>query len=48
MPSFQRTEDQLAEPSARVEKERDSQADRTQRFGVSAYGGTGVRFFITR
>ncbi|XP_075982966.1 uncharacterized protein LOC142981152 isoform X2 [Anticarsia gemmatalis] len=41
MPSFLRTEDQLAEPSARVEKERDNQADRTQRFGVSSFGGTG-------
>ncbi|XP_026742931.1 uncharacterized protein LOC113504718 [Trichoplusia ni] len=44
MPSFQRTEDQLAEPSARVDKsrdERDSQADRTQRFGISTYGSTG-------
>lgn len=45
MPSFQRTEDQLAEPSARIEKnrdERDNQADRTQRFGISSYGSTGV------
>nr|XP_049704881.1 uncharacterized protein LOC110376438 [Helicoverpa armigera] len=44
VPSFQRTEDQLAEPSARVEKnrdERDNQADRTQRFGISSYGSTG-------
>ncbi|KAJ8723733.1 hypothetical protein PYW07_007713 [Mythimna separata] len=46
MPSFQRTEDQLAEPSARVEKnrderDRDNQADRTQRFGISSYGSTG-------
>lgn len=44
MPSYQRTEDQLAEPSARVEKtrdERDSQPQRTERFGISAYGGSG-------
>ncbi|KAH9643037.1 hypothetical protein HF086_013598 [Spodoptera exigua] len=44
VPSFQRTEDQLAEPSARIEKnrdERDNQADRTQRFGISSYGSTG-------
>ncbi|CAK1583853.1 unnamed protein product [Parnassius mnemosyne] len=52
MPStvYQRTEDQLAEPSARVDKnsreERDNQPDRTQRFGItnfgngSPYGGT--------
>ncbi|KOB66655.1 Uncharacterized protein OBRU01_20927 [Operophtera brumata] len=43
MPSY-RTEDQLAEPSARVDKTRedhDSRAERTQRFGVSAYGGSG-------
>lgn len=48
MPSFQRTEDQLAEPSARVEKnrdERDNQADRTQRFGISSYGSTGVSMY---
>ncbi|CAH2983510.1 unnamed protein product [Chilo suppressalis] len=37
-----RTEDQLAEPSARVEKgDRDNQAERTQRFGISSYGTTG-------
>ncbi|XP_063831085.1 uncharacterized protein LOC135080367 isoform X2 [Ostrinia nubilalis] len=37
-----RTEDQLAEPSARVEKgDRDSQPERTQRFGISSYGSTG-------
>ncbi|XP_047537153.1 uncharacterized protein LOC125071106 [Vanessa atalanta] len=45
MPStgYQRTEDQLAEPSSRADKnrdERDSQ-DRIQRFGISGYGGTG-------
>ncbi|KAG6455292.1 hypothetical protein O3G_MSEX009124 [Manduca sexta] len=42
VPSFQRTDDQLAEASSRVEKareERDSQPERTQRFGISAYGG---------
>ncbi|KAL4702771.1 hypothetical protein ACJJTC_002311 [Scirpophaga incertulas] len=37
-----RTEDQLAEPSARIDKnERDNQSDRTQRFGISSYGTTG-------
>ncbi|CAG9789455.1 unnamed protein product [Diatraea saccharalis] len=39
-----RTEDQLAEPSSRVEKgdrDRDSQPERTQRFGISTYGSTG-------
>ncbi|XP_013170697.1 PREDICTED: uncharacterized protein LOC106120068 [Papilio xuthus] len=47
MPSsaYQHTEDQLAEPSSRLEKgsreERDNQPDRTQRFGISAYGTTG-------
>nr|XP_004923423.2 uncharacterized protein LOC101740125 isoform X2 [Bombyx mori] len=44
VPSFQRTEDQLAEPSARVDKtreERDSQPERIQRFGISTYGTTG-------
>ncbi|XP_068619359.1 uncharacterized protein [Battus philenor] len=43
--AFQRTEDQLAEPSARAERnsreERDNQSDRTQRFGISTYGSTG-------
>ncbi|XP_048486012.1 uncharacterized protein LOC105381883 [Plutella xylostella] len=45
-PSY-RTEDQLAEPSARVEKreelarDRDSQSERTQRFGISSYGASG-------
>ncbi|KAI5642837.1 DM4/DM12 family domain-containing protein [Phthorimaea operculella] len=47
-PSY-RTEDQLAEPSARVEKsredreraERDNQPERTQRFGISTYGPSG-------
>ncbi|KAL0819471.1 hypothetical protein ABMA28_007575 [Loxostege sticticalis] len=39
-----RTEDQLAEPSARVEKgDRDSQPERTQRFGISSYGSTGAQ-----
>ncbi|CAH2094765.1 unnamed protein product [Euphydryas editha] len=41
---YERTEDQLAEPSSRAEKnrdERDNQSDRTQRFGISGYGGTG-------
>lgn len=40
---YERTEDQLAEPSSRAEKnrdERDNQADRTQRFGITGYGGT--------
>ncbi|CAH0728577.1 unnamed protein product, partial [Brenthis ino] len=45
MPStgYQRTEDQLAEPSSRVEKERDERdnSDRTQRFGITGYGSTG-------
>ncbi|XP_059048545.1 uncharacterized protein LOC131843807 [Achroia grisella] len=43
---YQRTEDQLAEPSARVEKsrdDRDSSPERTQRFGISAYGSTGTQ-----
>ncbi|XP_045776295.1 uncharacterized protein LOC123874817 [Maniola jurtina] len=42
--SYQHTEDQLAQPSARAEKsrdERDSQPDRTQRFGITDYGNTG-------
>lgn len=41
-PNYQRTEDQLAEPSARSDKrdERDDQGDRTQRFGISTYGAT--------
>ncbi|XP_023938835.2 uncharacterized protein LOC112046446 [Bicyclus anynana] len=42
--SFQHTEDQLAQPSARADKsreERDNQQDRTQRFGVTDYGSTG-------
>ncbi|XP_072929720.1 uncharacterized protein [Epargyreus clarus] len=42
--SYQRTEDQLAQPSARTEKsreDRDSQPERTQRFGISSYGSTG-------
>ncbi|XP_026333353.1 uncharacterized protein LOC113240300 [Hyposmocoma kahamanoa] len=45
MPSTSyRTEDQLAEPSARVDKsreDRDNQPERTQRFGISTYGSTG-------
>ncbi|XP_049878214.1 uncharacterized protein LOC126375315 [Pectinophora gossypiella] len=46
-PSY-RTEDQLAEPSARVDKsredrERDNQPERTQRFGISTYGSTGAQ-----
>ncbi|CAH4038094.1 uncharacterized protein LOC123720173 [Pieris brassicae] len=43
-PSYQRTEDQLAEPSARSDKGRDDNndhGDRTQRFGISSYGTTG-------
>lgn len=43
MPSY-RTEDQMAEPSVRVDKnreDRDNQPERTQRFGISAYGGSG-------
>ncbi|CAH2044987.1 unnamed protein product, partial [Iphiclides podalirius] len=43
--AYQPTEDQLAEPSARVDKgsreDRDSQPDRTQRFGISSFGSTG-------
>ncbi|XP_053613617.1 uncharacterized protein Desi isoform X2 [Plodia interpunctella] len=35
-----RTEDQLAEPSARVDKSRE-EPERTQRFGISSYGSTG-------
>lgn len=43
----ERTEDQLAEPSARVDKSReehsrDSQPERTQRFGISSYGTSGA------
>ncbi|XP_038207020.1 uncharacterized protein LOC119828816 isoform X2 [Zerene cesonia] len=43
-PTYQRTEDQLAEPAARIERsrdERDNQADKSQRFGISTYGATG-------
>ncbi|CAG9565648.1 unnamed protein product [Danaus chrysippus] len=41
-PTYQRTEDQLSEPSARVEQSRDEdRPDRTQRFGISSYGSTG-------
>ncbi|XP_063628110.1 uncharacterized protein LOC134799604 isoform X1 [Cydia splendana] len=48
MPSSSfRTEDQLAEPSARVEKSREEREqndrDRTQRFGISTYGTTGAQ-----
>ncbi|XP_073950200.1 uncharacterized protein isoform X2 [Choristoneura fumiferana] len=46
MPSSSfRTEDQLAEPSARAEKSREEreQNDRTQRFGISTYGTTGAQ-----
>ncbi|CAK1550416.1 unnamed protein product [Leptosia nina] len=42
--SYQRTEDQLAEPSPRSDKsrdDRDDHGDRTQRFGISTYGATG-------
>ncbi|CAH2243003.1 uncharacterized protein LOC120632365 [Pararge aegeria] len=42
--SYQHTEDQLAQPSARADKsrdERDNQPDRTQRFGVTDFGNTG-------
>ncbi|XP_013192160.1 uncharacterized protein LOC106136229 isoform X2 [Amyelois transitella] len=35
-----RTEDQLAEPSARVDKTRE-EPERTQRFGISSFGSTG-------
>lgn len=34
----------MAEPSVRVDKnreDRDNQPERTQRFGISAYGGSG-------
>ncbi|KAJ0173511.1 hypothetical protein K1T71_010660 [Dendrolimus kikuchii] len=50
VPSYQRTEDQLAEPSARVEKtreEQDSQPERTQRFGITTYGSTGGAYGST-
>ncbi|GBP17931.1 hypothetical protein EVAR_7924_1 [Eumeta japonica] len=48
VPSYQHAEDQMAEAAGEVRRDarddlrnRDSQADRTQRFGISSYGTTG-------